>query len=288
MRLIKKQIDYPFLGKVLARQVSIPCFDEQWHSHPELELIYIIKSRGVRFLGDSIADFFDDELVLAGPNLPHLWRNDPQYYLNKKKNRVELIIVQFREDFLGGNFLQTNEASKINQLIQLSKRGIKFTGNEKNKAVKLIRKLPEKDGITQLIDLLSILNILSKVKNPQLISSPFFQIPMRSFENDRINNVTRYLVEHFSENISLEKVSDIAHMSPTAFCRYFKKCTNRTFIEFLNEIRISYSCKIIMNGEMKISEISLICGFQSLTLFNRQFRKIMKMSPMEYRNLHLR
>jgi AraC-like DNA-binding protein len=286
MKLILKQLDNPLSGRLLARRVRIPCFDEQWHYHPELELIYLIKSRGVRFLGDHIDDFSDNELVLTGSNLPHLWRNDPQYYLTKKKDCVDVIIIQFREDFMGTDFINSKEASRIKELFSLSKQGILFTGDDKTQAIKLIRKLPDKTGVEQLLDLLMILNLLSNAKKPQLISGPYFQSPFRESEHDRINNVSRYLMDHFQENISLEKVASIANMSPNAFCRYFKKRTNRTLVQLLNEIRISHACKMIMHQKRKISEISVSCGFKSVTLFNRQFKQIMKMNPRKYRNLH--
>jgi len=286
MKLILKQIDNPLSGKVLARRVRIPCFDEQWHFHPELELIYLIKSRGVRFLGNSIADFSDNTLVLTGPNLPHLWRNDPQYYVVKKKDCVDVIIIQFRENFMGIDFLNSNEAVKIKQLFNLSKQGILFTGDDKRRVLKLIRKLPEKSGMEQLIDFLAILFLLSETKNFQFIAGQYFQNPYRESEHKRISNVSHYLMDHYNENISLTKVASIANMSPNAFCRYFKKRTNRSFIQFLNEIRISHACKIIIHDKKKISEISMSCGFKSLTLFNRQFKQIMKMTPIKYRNLH--
>jgi hypothetical protein len=136
MKLIHKQLNNPGSGRVMARRVRIPCFDEQWHFHPELELIYLIKSRGVRFLGDNIADFSDGEIVLTGPNLPHLWRNDPQYYLEKKKDCVDVIIIQFLENFMGSDFLSENEASRINQLFNLSKQGILFTSKDKSRVIR--------------------------------------------------------------------------------------------------------------------------------------------------------
>lgn len=286
MKLILKQIDNLLSGRVLARRVRIPCFDEQWHFHPELELIYLIKSRGVRFLGDSIADFSDDTLVLTGPNLPHLWRNDPQYYVARQKDCVDVIIIQFLENFMGIDFHKSNEAAKIRQLFNLSKQGILFTGEDKRRVIKLIRKLPEKSGMEQLIDLLTILHLLSETKNLQLISGQYFHSPFRESEHERIGNVSRFLIDHYQENISLSKVASIANMSPNAFCRYFKKRTGRSFIQFLNEIRISHACKIMIRDQKKISEISLNCGFKSVTLFNRQFKQIMNMTPIKYRNLH--
>jgi AraC-like DNA-binding protein len=286
MKLILKQLNNPGSDRVMARRVRIPCFDEQWHFHPELELIYLIKSRGVRFLGDNIADFSDGELVLTGPNLPHLWRNDPQYYVSKKKDCVDVIIIQFRESFMGNDFLSGNEASRIKQLFNLSKQGILFTGEGRAKVIKLIRKLPEKTGLEQVIDLLTILNHLSEEKEFHLISGPFHQSPFRESEHERINNVSRFLMDHYQENITLGQVAAIANMSPNAFCRYFKKRTNKSLIQFLNEIRISYACKLMIHDKKKISEISMSCGFKSLTLFNRQFRQIMKMNPRKYRNLH--
>jgi transcriptional regulator GlxA family with amidase domain len=140
--------------------------------------------------------------------------------------------------------------------------------------------------LEQLIDLLTILNLLSEEKEFQLISGPFHQSPFRESEHERINNVTRFLMDHFQEIITLQKVAAIANMSPNAFCRYFKKRTNKSLIQFLNEIRISYACKLMVHEKKKISEISMSCGFKSATLFNRQFRQIMNMNPRKYRNLH--
>ena len=286
MRLIQKQLDNPLSGSVMARRVRMPCFDEQWHFHPELELIYLIKSRGIRFLGDNIADFTDNELVLTGPNLPHLWRNDPQYYLKNNKSCIDVIIVQFREDFMGNDFLELKEASRIKKMFALSRRGILFKGDDRSNVTRLIRQIPDKSGIAQIIDLLTILNRLSEAKDPIPISGPYFNSPIKKSDYERVNNVTHYLMDHYQEHISLNEVASIANMSPNAFCRYFKKRTNRSLIQFLTEIRISQACKIMINQKKKISDISLMCGFRNVSLFNHQFRLIMKMSPMEYIQIH--
>jgi AraC-like DNA-binding protein len=119
-----------------------------------------------------------------------------------------------------------------------------------------------------------------------MISKAYLQSPIKEPEYERINNVTRYLMDHYQENISLEKIASIAHMSVNAFCRYFKKRTNRTLIQFLTEIKISHACRIMITQRKKISEVSLMCGFNSVSLFNRQFKKIMKISPKEYKLIH--
>jgi AraC-like DNA-binding protein len=286
MKLIQKQIGNRLMGSVLARRVRIPCFDEQWHFHQELELIFLIKSKGIRFVGDNISEFSDNELVLTGPNLPHLYRNDPKYSAAGNRERVEVIIIQFLENFLGNDFLNVFEAEKLRQLFISSKRGILFGGEENIKAIRLIKKIPEKRGMSQLIDFITILNLLSESENHQLISSINIQRPYKESENERLSNVSCYLMDHYQENISLSKVADVANMSPNAFCRYFKKRTNRTLIQFLDEIRIGQACKILIDEKVNISDVSLMSGFNSLTLFNRKFKYLMHMNPREYRNQH--
>jgi AraC-like DNA-binding protein len=285
MKLLYKQIHNSLSGRISARRAQVPCYDTQWHFHEELELIYIIKGSGTRFIGENISPFSDGELTLVGSKLPHLWRNDSTQFVNGEITPVDMIIVQFREDVLGNDFLNLNESSLIKNIFQQAKQGIQFSETIKRKIFKPLIKITESKNMESIIELLIILNLLSK-DNYQLLSASYNESETENSDLTRIARIENYIKNRFRENISLTEVAGIANMSSNAFCRYFKKHTKYTLVEYVTELRIRYACKEIIKNNKKISEISYDSGFNSESLFNRQFTKIMNMKPRDYRQFH--
>jgi AraC-like DNA-binding protein len=287
MKLIYKRINNPLSEKVSVRIRNTPCYDPHWHYHEELELLYCKKGDGIRFIGDNIGLFSEGELVLVGSNIPHLWCNNPEDLNSGKVDYTELHIIHFHENFLGKDFIDSAEASQIRNLLKLAECGILFTGDVKEKAIEHIYKLPELSAFDKILELLELLNLLSKSNNYRLLSGSDFRFSCDLTENSRLKKIELYLFEHFRDAIKLSEISEIAHMSPNAFCRYFKKHMDRTLFEFISELRISHACREIIKNEKGISEICKESGYRSETLFNRHFKRIMKLSPTAYRRIHL-
>lgn len=260
-------------------------FLKVWHYHPELELVYIKKSTGTRFLGDSIQKFQEGDLVLIGENLPHMWQNDEIYFTENSGLSAEALVIHFNKDFAGKDFLNLPELSAIKELFETAKRGILFRENIKPIAGMLENMLQAND-FDRMIQLLQLLKFLTLNSNLHVLSSPGFVDSFKREENRRLDKIYEYIINHFREEITLETAADLANMNTSSFCRYFKKTTSKTFSQYLNEVRVGFACRLLMEKKFNISETCYECGFKNISNFNRQFRNIAGMSPSEYTRYH--
>lgn len=265
------------------RYEKVPYFDNPWHYHPEIELTLITKSKGTRFVGDNIERFNEGDLVLLGSNLPHYWRNDSKYYEPNSTEKAEAMILRFRLDFLGKPWLQIPEMREVKQLFEDAAHGISFSQITSDRVTPILQKMHLARGIEQVIDFLELFKILAQAKDGLSLSTKIFGESKPMNDSDRMNQVLGYIHKHLQEKITLETVANLANMNATAFCRYIKAKTNKTFIELLNDIRIAYACRLLMDSPRNISEICYDCGFNNLTHFNYIFKKITGKNPTNYR-----
>ncbi|MGH9840962.1 MAG: AraC family transcriptional regulator [Blastocatellia bacterium] len=263
----------------IRREVA-PQFGNPWHFHPEYELTQVLRSAGVRFVGDSIERFAAGDLVLIGPNLPHYWRNDP--HRAPEPSQAEAIILRFSDTCLGNGFFDLPEMQDVQGLLRRAARGIKFGGN----AATQLEHLLGLNGFHRAIAFLTLLHDLANEADYQLLTTPAFSLAPDPSESERINKVYAYVMERYTQPLRLEEVAAVANMNPTAFCRYFLQRTGKTLIGLVNEIRVGYACKLLSAGELNVTEICYACGFQNLSHFNRCFKKITCLTPTEYRRQH--
>lgn len=283
MKLTYKQTEKKPENSFLARQDRMPCIEQDWHFHKELELIYFTKSTGTRYVGNSIGNFGPGELYLIGSNVPHLFRNDREYYADKLEDEaVDLVVVKFDPNFLGDGFSDLTEAKKLQALFQEANKGMKFSKAATYLVHNQILGLVGSQGLSSIIGLLKILDILSISENYETLCLEAITNTFNQNEKDRMARVVSYLNENFEKKIDLEEVSAIAYMTPNAFCRYFKKRTHKSFTQYLNEIRLRHACKLLIEGELQIATVCYQSGFNTLTNFNRQFKTLMKTTPSEY------
>ena len=259
-------------------------FKNPLHFHPEYELTLILDSSGTQFTGNSIRPFFKNELTLTGPNLPHYWRCDPIYYQNVNGLKAEAIIVRFPEEFLGKEFFQLPEMQQVKKLLRKSLQGLNYYGSTKDITAEIIYAMLEMDGAERIISLLKVLNTLSRSSEYRILSSMGFTQHYRVFDVDRINKVYSYVMENFMRPIHLNEVAAVANMNIAAFCRYFKGKSGKTFCQFLQEIRIGYACKLLIDGSYNVSQVGYECGFQNQSYFIKQFRKETLLTPLQYQN----
>lgn len=263
-----------------------PYFSTPWHYHPEYEIVLVLESTGKRFVGSSITDFKDGDLCMIGSYLPHYYRNDEDFYNKDTKLKARSLVIHFLEDFLGEKFLQLPESQAIKALLERSKRGLSFGDTTVAKVTPKFKNLPNLVGMERLLEMISILTILCESEDKQdLTTNP---ISLRNeVDSARMNKVFEYVMLKYQEEIQLKDVADLANMSESAFSRYFKKRTRRTFTQFLAEIRIEHACKLLMVDKMSVAEISFESGFNNLSNFNRQFKAIKKITPLAYRTKFL-
>lgn len=258
-------------------------FDNPWHYHPELELTLITKSGGIRFVGDCVEQFEEGDLVLLGSNLPHYWRNSEEYYHGNSSQYAEAYILRFRIDLIERMILEIPETKKISQLLEKTSRGLWFGKEIAKKVQPLFVKMLQSSGTERIIGFLETMHQLSITGDYKILSSKSFSGIHSRIDSDRINKVLTYINDNLPENIPLDVIAAHVNMNSTAFCRYIKAQTNKTFVELLNDIRISNAYWLLLNSNQNISEISYECGFRNVTHFNYIFRKIAGQSPSSYR-----
>lgn len=259
-------------------------FDDTWHFHDMIEMVCIVSGKGERYIGDSIDSFRDGEVVLVGGKLPHVWKSKfAEGSVNLIKKKCIAIIIQFPVDFLGNHFLQLSEAKAIKALLKRSERGIVFKNNAKNVLGRNMNALLKQDGMERLIKFIEILQLAATTKDYELLASPFFIDTI--YNNDqKINKVFGYVMDNFTDDIKLSSAADIAGMNKTAFCRYFKNRTKKTFSAFLNEVRIGHACMLIREDNMHITEAGYLSGYNSPSYFYKQFKTIKGVSPTKYQS----
>lgn len=262
-------------------------FDPNWHFHPEYQVFIVLKGTGTRFVGDHVHPFKTGDLVLTGPNLPHLWRSDPEYFEAHKTLVTEGIVIYFPEHLFASQFLQTMETLQIRQMLTRSSRGIAFGSKTLERVTPLMKGLLGKKNFDGILQLLSILHMLSTAEDYTLLANPGYSNSLSESDTERMNKVHAYVMKHFREQVTLGDVAAVANMTPSSFSRYFKTHANKTFTEFLAGIRIGYSCKLLIEKEINVSQACYDSGFNTLSNFNRQFKAYMQVTPMEYRNRYL-
>lgn len=282
MKAILQKVPTYLESSFVIQEFRQPYFNIPWHFHPEFELVLILKSEGKRFIGDNIQNFGIGDLVLVGSDLPHWYRNDAIYYENNKDLEAASIVIHFKMDFLGDSFFSKPEARGVKRLLQESVMGLEIHGNAREQASKMIKDMLYLNDMDKLLQFLSILNILSKSQEYITLSNPV-SVGIVAKDSERINAIYEYVMRNFKNDISIQDASEIIHMCPAAFCRYFKKRTRKTFSYFLNEIKIGHACKMLIEKDLSIAEICYACGYNNISYFNRQFKYIKKITPQGYK-----
>ncbi len=259
-----------------------PHFLKVWHYHLEMELVYITESTGTRFVGDNISKFEPGDLLLLGDYLPHMWMNDELYYQEREDLRARALVIHFDKKIFQQVLGLVPEMNQINQLMQAACRGIAFSHKVKAMVRRQLEEMFDQSPLEQVLSLLKILEVLSTDKDKMAISSSGFTKAFNAPNSRRLDVVYDYILNNFTEQIRLEDVANLANMNSAAFCRYFKKVNKTTFSKYLNEVRIGYSCKLIMEEQYSVSEIAYKSGFNNLSNFNRQFKMVKGLSPTEY------
>jgi AraC-like DNA-binding protein len=286
MQLLLKKLSMPVGLSFSVRKDEFPCLDEYLHFHPEFELILILKGHGMRLVGDNISAFKEGDMAFIGPNLPHLWRNDKLFYQDNKQE-VEVVVIHFLEDFLGKDFFLKNEMKGIFQLFNNSRQGLHIHGETNTSIAAKIKQLLNAEGFSKILILLEILYELSSSQDIHVLTRSGYHHNFSKSDTIRMDKVYKYLIDHFKDDIKLDEIAAIANLSSSAFCRYFKKRTKKSFSIFLNDMKIGYACKLLIEGEYSISQIGYECGYNSLTNFNRQFKRTTGMAPYKYRKQYI-
>ena len=260
----------------VARTYRTPHFEVPWHQHIEYELILFTEGEGVSFVGNYVGDFKTGDIFFLGSNLPHTFQKA------HKDLVTSAVVVQFKEDFWGQGFIQLPESRGIKQLFDDSMQGLKITGQCRDVLKPMIKVLENLKGFERIIGLCNCLLLMSQKKEYDTVSTQEIK-EFNSKNKERIDKIFQYTIDYFQEPVTLGNVAKNVGMSVPAFCSYFKKSTKKTYIDFLNEVRIGYACKQLMDTRKSIESICYESGFNTLANFNKQFLKVKRVTPSRYR-----
>jgi AraC-like DNA-binding protein len=252
-----------------------------WHCHPELELLLIERSRGMRFVGDSAEPFHPGDLVLVGPNLPHVWLNN-DLPKRPRHNHSASVLIQFRENLLGPDAWKAPELSAIAGLLQRSHQGVHFTGPDARVAARRMIRLSRMAGVERIAGLLELLDFLAQCRGQRLLSSARYMPKLNRSDGRRIEAVRRYVEANLGRAIRQPRAAALARLSPARFSAFFHQRMGCTFSAYVNRLRVARVATLLTEEKMSISEACYASGFNSLSNFNAQFRALKGMSPRAF------
>jgi len=282
MKALFEKLPFGEQSSVLVRRFRLPYFDAPWHYHPEYELTYIVEGHGRRFVGDHVESFQTGDLILLGPDLPHFWRSDDEFYQGSPERQVQSIVIQFTGEFAQQGLASVPEATAIRHLLERSRYGLRFSQPVSQSVLTKLEQLPDKSGLLQLLGLLEILDLLVTDRDASLLASDGYQLAPGASETERMKRVLEYTLNNFRTEIRMDQIASVAGMAPAAFCRYFKKRTRKSFVEYLNELRIVHARKLLADRDLSISQVCLECGFNNSSHFHRQFKLQTGVTPFQY------
>lgn len=250
-----------------------------WHYHPEYEIVYIPEGSGRRHVGRNVSAYDGGELVFIGPNVPHL------NFSHGKQGPYEEVVVQMRADFLGEAFLRTPEMADVQRLFEQSGQGLAFGKATKEALGSFLLELPHKTGFNRLLSLLTIFQNLAHAPDVQPLQADGIRFELNPKEEGRINRIYAHVAAHYTNPIDLATVADLANLTVPAFCRYFKRMTQLTFSDFVNEYRVSQTRRLL-HTDQTVATIGGSVGYPNLSHFNKMFKAITGQTPTAYRKGH--
>ncbi|WP_267405170.1 MULTISPECIES: AraC family transcriptional regulator [unclassified Chryseobacterium] len=251
-----------------------------WHYHPEIELVYVEACNGIRHVGKNISDFEGSDLLLIGSNIPHL------NFDYKIQTECKQLVLQMREDFLQNIIIPVPEFDAIKKLLDRSYLGLSFSGETKRIVVEKLHLMKDKNSFESLIGLIDILHILAHSTEVKELNNEDTRIKWFLNDKIRMGTIYDYIHENYDKNPNVNIIAENVNLSTPAFCRYFKKQTNMTFTDFVNNYRINQAKLLLLQNE-GITEVCFQVGFESLSYFNKLFKKLMNETPSEFKKKHL-
>jgi AraC-like DNA-binding protein len=261
-------------------------FPMYWHYHPEFQLTLMVDSQGERLVGDGISDYGPGDLVLLGPNLPHTWRSNPKGFPKERYHHA--VDIQFRENFLGEQFLNIDEMKPISRLLSRSASGLAFGHTKTGPSVaQRLAEFPSLSPPRRVVSILNILLDLAMEPEPRVLSTDRTPPMCRIEDQKRIEAICAYLNDHFDQDIDFAMVSRKVHMEQSSLCRFFKRSTGSTMTAYVNGLRVGAAAQMLTETDRSIVEIGYDVGFGNYSNFNRQFKRIKGRGPRTLRQQFL-
>ena len=256
-------------------------FYNYYHRHDEAQITYILKGKGTIMVGNIMQSFQSGDIFVLKPNEPHMFDRDMEdeeeigdihaihIFVNLERMKKLYHIPDFElvKDYL----LELDTSKRLDRSVSESMMHY-FTN------------LMVKTSMPRFTEFLSLLYALAIHRHDvSSLYSGVRNVTYSDKDGARISQVYKYTFDHYNEDITVEQVASIVHMTPTSFCKFFKRHTTKTYISFLNEVRIEKACQILIDNKSEhIAEAAFQSGFNNVVHFNRVFKSITNMSPRKY------
>lgn len=273
--LVKLPHKKPFVVRCDTR----PDINNRWHYHEDIELVYVKHGSGTLFVGDGQYYFASESCYLIGSNIPHYWKFEEKYF-QKASQKIEVYVVHFSPQLGGQEFLTISENYELKRFLMEASRGYQVLHDID--LVENISQLYCSEGFMKLIKLLQLIYLISKQENKKFLVNEGYHFKISDIEKNRLQDIYHYTLHHFTERIELNTIAKIAKMTPQSFCKYFKKKNNKTYTEFVNELRVGEACKLLMDHKLSIKEICFDSGFNNFSSFHQCFKNITGKTPSQY------
>jgi AraC-like DNA-binding protein len=284
MKVIQFTVPVTLNDSIVVHEDIQSYFYNHLHRHKELQLTLILKGEGTLIVENYTQRFKEGDIYVIGAHQPHLFKSKASYYQEVQEDRIHAIHIFFDYECKLQNLFDVPEMETIKRFLEKTHHGLQLPERYCDDVSKIIKKITRNTGLKRLLSCIRLLQVLAKdVQGWKSLSTGFQNTSFTEHEDARMNNIFQFTIQHYAENITLEKIASEAHMTPHAFCKYFKKHTQKTYMAFLNEIRINEACRKIISGDFEsISSVAYTTGFNSAINFNKVFKKATGKSPSEY------
>ena len=281
MELVFDKIHVPHKHSFIGRQIQHDSTGTaRMHAHNNYELNFVVSGSGRRIVGNNISTFERGDIVLLGPDLPHCWH----CFDHRGQGASRSIVLHFYENIINSNLFDLPELEEVEALLRKANLGICFRAKHLGPIERSLEKIIALDGLARFIELLKVFHFLLQVEDYEYISDTSYSMTYQK-DLEKINLVYEYVFQHIQEGIRQEEAAALLHMTPGAFCRYFKKKTKRTFMAYVKSVRIRLAAKMLAETDKHISEICYECGYNNIANFNLQFKSVMQNTPSDYRKI---
>lgn len=281
MKVLPFKIPKPEQDAIVFQIDDDITFYDKLHQHEEIQLSLIVQGEGTLIVGDTINHYINGDILIIGSHLPHVFKSDVN-----ASDRSKMLTLFFSKSSFGPQFFELEELKELQRFFKRSRHGFKVTTKQKP-ITDLFFQLENASKLNRFLILFQVLKLISSA-NYKSLSSFAYDKKFTDYEGNRMRNVFEFTMNHFNSEITLDTISEVANMTKNAFCKYFKKRTNKTYVNFLNELRIEHACKLLIaNREIAVGEIAYQSGYNNLSNFNRQFQIFKKQSPSEFKKTNL-
>jgi AraC-like DNA-binding protein len=279
MEIVYEKIFVSHEHSFITRKLQMYQDSHKVHSHNNFELNYITSGSGKRIVGNSIMSYAEGDLVLLGPDIPHCW----DVLETGQAITPECIVTHFYENIISSDFFNIPELEEVVALLKNASNGIWFRGKKTEKVGLTLKKMVTLKGLDLYIELLKVFNLLLQIEERENLALPSSLPKFYDRNHSQINKIYEYVFNNIQTGVLLKDAAAIVFMEPGSFCRYFKKKTNQTFMDFVKNVRIGIAAKLLAETDKQITQICYECGYKNLANFNLYFKRIMKKTPSEYR-----